>query len=66
MIYLGSEDQTIKLWSVTGGSEIRQLKGHNKVIRSIAFSPSGEFLASGEGHSFIDGNETFIQGILYL
>jgi serine/threonine protein kinase len=43
----GSSDNTIKLWNLATGWEIRTLKGHSGWVYSVAFSPDGETLASG-------------------
>ncbi|MEH1943541.1 MAG: serine/threonine-protein kinase [Nostoc sp.] len=43
----GSWDNTIKLWDVNTGKEIRTLVGHANWVNSVAFSPDGQFLASG-------------------
>jgi WD40 repeat protein/uncharacterized caspase-like protein len=41
-----SADQTIKLWDVASGIELRSLYGHAAVVWSVAFSPDGKTLAS--------------------
>ena len=43
----GSWDDTVRLWDVVTGSEIRVLKGHTGFVRSVSFSPDGTTLASG-------------------
>ena len=43
----GSADQTIKLWDVTTGKEIRTFQGHSRSVLSVSFSPDGKTLASG-------------------
>ncbi|MGI2909552.1 protein kinase domain-containing protein, partial [Tolypothrix sp. VBCCA 56010] len=43
----GSFDNTIKLWNLTTGHEIRTLKGHSDPVCSVAISPDGETVASG-------------------
>ena len=43
----GFEDCSIRLWDVTSGQEVRTFRGgHREAIRSVAFHPSGRFLAS--------------------
>ena len=39
--------QTIKLWHVKSGTEIRMLTGHNGEVKALAFSPDGKQLLSG-------------------
>lgn len=43
----GSEDNTLKLWNVATGKELRTLSGHSSVVSSVAFSPDGKTVLSG-------------------
>ncbi|MDX6497601.1 MAG: hypothetical protein QOG23_861 [Blastocatellia bacterium] len=43
----GSQDNTIKLWDMATGSELRTLTGHSGWVLSVAFGPDGKVLASG-------------------
>ena len=43
----GSYDDTIRLWEVATGAEIRELTGHTGNVYGVAFSPDGRILASG-------------------
>ncbi len=43
----GSNDQTVKLWSIESKTEINTLKGHTDYVSSVAFSRDGKYLASG-------------------
>jgi WD40 repeat protein len=38
---------SVELWDVTSGTELRTLNGHESGISSVAFSPDGRMLASG-------------------
>ncbi|XP_075495341.1 WD40 repeat-containing protein HOS15-like [Primulina tabacum] len=42
-----SFDSTIKLWEVDVGRLLHSLNGHRDPVYSVAFSPNGEYLASG-------------------
>src|SRR5205814_2156896 len=42
----GSQDQTVKVWDVASAQELRTLKGHTTIVRSVAFSRDGYRLAS--------------------
>ena len=43
----GSDDQTVKLWSVETGQSVKTFSGHQKAVGSVAFSPDGKYLATG-------------------
>jgi len=43
----GSADDTVKLWHVATGKEIRTLFGHTEPVELVAFAPNGKTLASG-------------------
>jgi len=47
LIASGSRDNTIDLWDVETGKEIRRLKGHGGSVYSVVFSPDGRLIASG-------------------
>ncbi|MEG5014507.1 MULTISPECIES: WD40 repeat domain-containing protein [unclassified Microcoleus] len=49
----GSADNTIKLWDVTTGKEIRTLQGHSNSVVSNSFSPDSKILASGSDDNTI-------------
>jgi serine/threonine protein kinase len=42
----GSFDNTIKLWNLATGEQIRTLTGHSKSLESVVISPDGKTLAS--------------------
>nr|VFK14709.1 MAG: WD domain-containing protein, G-beta repeat-containing protein [Candidatus Kentron sp. LFY] len=43
----GSHDNTLKLWDVASGEEIRTFRGHSDKVNSVAFSPDGRTVLSG-------------------
>lgn len=42
----GSDDQTVRLWDVDAGQNLKVLQGHTNRVLSVAFSPDGNILAS--------------------
>jgi WD40 repeat protein len=42
-----SFDETVKIWDLTRGRELRSLVGHKDRVSCVAFSPDGQRLASG-------------------
>jgi len=45
-IVSGSMDNTLKLWDIQTGKEIRTLTGHKGIINSVTFSENGKFILS--------------------
>ena len=43
----GSDDNTLKVWSLDTGEEVTTLKGHTDWVRSVAVTPDGQFAISG-------------------
>jgi WD40 repeat protein len=52
IIASGSEDKTLRLWSVEG-RQLHSLYGHERAINAIAFSPNGDLIASCSDDSTI-------------
>ncbi|WP_224312118.1 WD40 repeat domain-containing protein, partial [Trichormus variabilis] len=43
----GSDDKTLRLWDVNGQPIGQPFRGHEDLVRSVAFSPDGERIVSG-------------------
>ena len=48
---IGESGQTLEVWNITSGTRIAELTEHQSLITTVVFSPSGEYLISGD----IDG-----------
>src|SRR5262249_43444350 len=44
-----AQDNTVMIWDAASGRRARTLEGHTNTIFSLAFSPDGKRLASGDG-----------------
>ncbi len=49
----GSNDNTLKLWDVATGQELRTFTGHSGEVKSLAFSPDGRSVLSGSGDTTV-------------
>jgi WD40 repeat protein len=54
LLATGSEDRSIRLWSLPTWDCVATLEGHVQRIMTLAFSPDGKFLASGSNDATID------------
>lgn len=49
-IATASDDRMVQVWDAQNGNEVLKLQGSSHEIRSVAFSPNGQFLAGCGGH----------------
>ncbi len=45
---IGEGGQTLEVWNITSETKIAELTGHQSLITTVVFSPSGEHLVSGD------------------
>jgi hypothetical protein len=57
LLATASADESIKLWNVSSGKEIRELEGHSRPVNSLAFVEDGKWLVSVCGGRAVGGNE---------
>ncbi|AUT03129.1 hypothetical protein CLI64_23465 [Nostoc sp. CENA543] len=50
IIVSAGAEKTIFLWDVSGSGELGRLYGHSSTVRTIAISPDGKLMASGDDH----------------
>jgi len=43
----GSNDDTVRVWSIEGRREVCRLEGHSREVTSVCFSPDGLYVVSG-------------------
>jgi WD40 repeat protein/tetratricopeptide (TPR) repeat protein len=48
-----SDDNSIKLWDVDTGKQLKTLNGHSSLVNSVVFSPDGKTLASASDDNSI-------------
>ncbi len=48
LLISASKDQTIKIWDVKAGTEVRTCYGHDNEVTSVSFSPDGNQAISGD------------------
>ena len=45
---IGESGQTLEVWNITSGTQIAELTEHQSLITTVVFSPSAEYLISGD------------------
>jgi WD40 repeat protein len=53
LLVTGGKDGVVRLWDPAAGKEVRQLRGHQGGIYSVAFAPDGKRLISGSADTTV-------------
>ncbi|KAJ3078474.1 hypothetical protein HK102_004475 [Quaeritorhiza haematococci] len=48
-VVTGSGDETAKIWDLTSGKEVRELRGHEKWVEAVAVTPDARHVVTGSG-----------------
>ena len=48
---MGSNDGTIRMWEISTGQLIRTLKGHNRPVMSLDYSPDCKHIISADNEN---------------
>lgn len=62
----GSEDKTVRVWSLVSKEQVLVLEGHSELVISVAFSSKDEFVVSGSHDEtlrvwdLVSGKETIV------
>ena len=48
LVLIGESKQTLEVWNIMSGTRIAELIEHESLITTVVFSPSGEYLISGD------------------
>jgi WD40 repeat protein len=43
----GSGDNTVRVWELATGKEVRRFTGHENSVYSVAVTPDGQYVVSG-------------------
>jgi len=57
-IVSGSNDDTLRIWDVASGTELKTLSGHEDTIYSVSWSPDGTQIASSSGGVMGNGDNS--------
>lgn len=47
LVLSGGDDNTIRLWDIATGENVKTLRGHGSAVRACQFSPDGQWVLSG-------------------